>query len=280
MKDKIYYFQEKSNDILDLQDEFTPEEIGIYFILKAAYFKYSGELKEDNLCQRCKFFGDKDKLAAVSKKIFTVTEGSLFNNSWLSEINDIKVRSKKRQDAANERWNPSKPEASEKQTRSKPEANDDIKSQFEKIYKLYNQGKNIKVIPFDKLKAKFQNCLKEITFEELEQNIKDYLQYLSTAEWRKKKAFDAWINSPQFYANDWINEGSDNKTTTDGFCQSLNKLLEQDLIEKLIENQDAVTIKLFSASSYDKWEVIDSRKKNKIKELLNAKFNKKITIKF
>jgi len=224
MKDKIYYFQEKSNDILDLQDEFTPEEIGIYFILKAAYFKYSGELKEDNLCQRCKFFGDKDKLVAVSKKIFTVTEGSLVNNSWLSEINNIKERSKKRQDAANERWNPSKPEASGKQTRSKPEAIDDIKSQFEKIYKLYNQGKNIKVIPFDKLKAKFQNCLKEITFEELEQNIKDYLQYLSTAEWRKKKAFEAWINSPEFYANDWINEGSDVKTSQDPITNKLNQI--------------------------------------------------------
>ena len=30
MKDKIYYFQEKSNDILDLQDELTIEEIGMY----------------------------------------------------------------------------------------------------------------------------------------------------------------------------------------------------------------------------------------------------------
>ena len=45
-KDKIYYFQEKSNDILDLQDELTIEEIGIYFILKAGYFKYAGELKK------------------------------------------------------------------------------------------------------------------------------------------------------------------------------------------------------------------------------------------
>ena len=47
-KDKIYYFQEKSNDILDLQDELTIEEIGIYLILKAGYFKYAGELKKEN----------------------------------------------------------------------------------------------------------------------------------------------------------------------------------------------------------------------------------------
>lgn len=118
MKDKIYYFQEKSNDILDLQDEFSPEEIGIYFILKAAYFKYSGELREDNLCQRCKFFGDKNKLAAVSRKIFTTAEGLLINNSWLSEINDIKVRSEKRRLAANERW--SNEDKKPKKTQSKP----------------------------------------------------------------------------------------------------------------------------------------------------------------
>ena len=69
MKDKIYYFQEKSNDILDLQDDFTAEEIGIYFILKAAYFKYAGEIKKDNICQRCKFFGDKALLDKMVKII-------------------------------------------------------------------------------------------------------------------------------------------------------------------------------------------------------------------
>ena len=86
MKDKIYYFQEKSNDILDLQDELTIEEIGMYFILKAAYFKYAGELKKSNLCQRCKFFGDKSKLEALANKLFTTDDDLMINNSWLSEI--------------------------------------------------------------------------------------------------------------------------------------------------------------------------------------------------
>lgn len=104
MKEKIYYFQEKSNDILDLQDEFSVEEIGVYFILKAAYFKYSGDLKEDNLRQRCKFFGDIDKLEIVKKKIFEVKEGRLINSAWLSEVEDIKERSEKRRLAALEKW--------------------------------------------------------------------------------------------------------------------------------------------------------------------------------
>lgn len=118
MKDKIYYFQEKSNDVLDLQDEFTPEEIGIIFILKAAYFKYAGELKKDNLCQRCKFFGDKEKLILVAGKIFEFQEDLLISNSWLSEINNIKERSEKRKAAADERWKkenkPKKPKATKK----------------------------------------------------------------------------------------------------------------------------------------------------------------------
>jgi uncharacterized protein YdaU (DUF1376 family) len=188
MKDKIYYFQEKSNDILDLQDEFTPEEIGIYFILKAAYFKYSGELREDNLCQRCKFFGDKDKLVAVSKKIFTVTEGSLVNNSWLSEINNIKERSKKRQDAANERWNPSKPEASGKQTRSKPEAIDDTKSQFESFWNLY--GKKLSRPDAEK---KFKAALNKDSFENIIAGLEKYIKARSpdSQYWKNPST---WLN--------------------------------------------------------------------------------------
>lgn len=219
MKDKIYYYQEKSNDILDLQDEFTVEEIGIYSILKAAYFKYSGELKEVNLCQRCKFFGNKETLLLVAKKLFESEGGYLINKSWLSEINNIKERSEKRRLAAEERWKKErkKKEAKDKQKISKSEGNKDeeckskLESQFEEIYRLYNKEKNLKVIPFDKLKSKFQSCLKDVTFEELKQSINDYLEYLSTETWRKKKAFDAWINSPEFYANDWKNESKEGK---------------------------------------------------------------------
>lgn len=120
MKEKIYYFQEKSNDILDLQDDFTAEEIGMLFILKAAYFKYSGELKEENLCQRCKFFGDKEKLILLTKKIFCLVDGVLTNQKWLAEISGIKERSEKRANAANTRWGKTK---KPKKTPSKPQVN-------------------------------------------------------------------------------------------------------------------------------------------------------------
>lgn len=86
--------------------------------------------------------------------------------------------------------------------------NDDnnIENQFERIYRLFNKGKKLKVIPFDRLKTKFENCLKTTTFEELEKNVNNYLDYLSIATWRKKKAFEAWINSSECFANDWIAE--------------------------------------------------------------------------
>jgi uncharacterized protein YdaU (DUF1376 family) len=117
-KDKIYYFQEKSNDILDLQDELTTEEIGIYFILKAGYFKYSGELTKENIYQRCKFFGDKIKMDSMISKLFDLQDGLLVNSNWLSEINSIKQLSEKRKQIAEKRWN----EEGLKQKGSKSEA--------------------------------------------------------------------------------------------------------------------------------------------------------------
>ena len=103
-KDKIYYFQEKSNDILDLQDELTVEEIGIYFILKAGYFKYAGDLKKENANQRCKFFGDINKFNLMISKLFDQVDGLLVNKSWLSEVKGIKALSEKRKEIAESRW--------------------------------------------------------------------------------------------------------------------------------------------------------------------------------
>ncbi len=121
----------------------------------------------------------------------------------------------------------------------------EILEKFEKIYKAFNEGKNIKVIPFDKLKIKFENCLKEITFEELEKNVTDYLDYLKIADWRKKKAFDAWINSSESYANDWINEKRielekkkviipTESNINQILCDFVNKIAKHTLITKII----------------------------------------------
>lgn len=140
-KDKIYYFQEKSNDILDLQDELNAEEIGIYFILKAGYFKYSGELKKENANQRCKFFGDINKFNSMIAKLFDEVDGLLVNNSWLSEINGIKDLSKKRKEIAESRWKTEqdKKEAKKKQTKSKSKANLIIESELESINPVYKE---------------------------------------------------------------------------------------------------------------------------------------------
>lgn len=133
-KDKIYYFQEKSNDILDLQDDLTTEEIGIYFILKAGYYKYSGELTKENIYQRCKFFGDKAKMDLMVSKIFDLQDELLINNNWLSEINGIKQLSKKRKEIAEKRWSEEalKEEKKTKKTKNKQELSDDgiIKEQL------------------------------------------------------------------------------------------------------------------------------------------------------
>lgn len=169
MKEKIYYFQEKSNDILDLQDDFTAEEIGMLFILKAAYFKYSGELKEENLCQRCKFFGDKEKLILLTKKIFCLVDGVLTNQKWLAEISGIKERSEKRANAANTRWgktkNPKRTQSEPKQTQSV------IETQFESFWNLYD-----KKTGRPDAEKKFKAALKKDTFENIIAGLERYIK--------------------------------------------------------------------------------------------------------
>ena len=131
---------------------------------------------------------------------------------------------------------------SEKDNKSKKET----EIQFDKIYRLFNQGKTIRIIPFEKYKTRFNDCLKNISFEELEENIKNYLAYLAlpSESWRSKKAFEAWINSSEFYANDWKNEKYDNKKTVE---TNLNAPLV-DYINKICKHT-AVTSISVSASN-------------------------------
>lgn len=129
-KDKIYYFQEKSNDILDLQDELNSEEIGIYFILKAGYFKYAGELKKENANQRCKFFGDINKFNLMIDRLFDVDNGLLVNNAWLSEINGIKVLSEKRKEIAKSRWEAEQQKKDPKPKKTQPVNHNSIYKQL------------------------------------------------------------------------------------------------------------------------------------------------------
>lgn len=141
-KDKIYYFQEKSNDILDLQDELTVEEIGIYFILKAGYFKYSGELRKENANQRCKFFGDIEKFNLMISKLFDQIDGLLVNKSWLSEINGIKALSEKRKEIAESRWKTQQVKKEIKEKEIKPKSKLFIKPTVDEIKNYCFERKN------------------------------------------------------------------------------------------------------------------------------------------
>ena len=89
------------------------------------------------------------------------------------------------------------------------------KEAFEEIYKSFSPEKNFKVIPYDKNRTRFDNCVKQLGgVNQLRNQINDYKAYLAIATWRKRKAFSAWINDPSDYANDWVAdmEQENNKT--------------------------------------------------------------------
>lgn len=211
MKDKIYYFQEKSNDILDLQDELTIEEIGMYFILKAAYFKNFGELTENNLVQRCRFFGDKEKLMELARKLFEFKEGNLVNNSWLSQIKGIKEKSDERKKAANIRWQKDqevkdhKPKKPKKTQDNPPKPNGllvNIEDQFEEFWNLYNYKKGK-----PKALAAYKICIKKTTHQQILEGVKKYNETKGT-ESKYWKHPTTWLN-----AESWNDEYSTESKT-------------------------------------------------------------------
>jgi len=201
-KDKIYYFQEKSNDILDLQDEFTIEEIGIYFILKAAYFKYVGELKKENVCQRCKYFGNLEKFNQMILKLFDEIDGNLINKSWLSEINDIKDRSEKRKNAANERWNkPKKTKKNPTIIQDNPQEPNGLDPQFEKFWQSYIPVKTkdgfIQKGSKQKAEIAFNKAIKKNPIDKIMKALESYLRYCSENQ-RFTKNVVTWLNDANF----------------------------------------------------------------------------------
>jgi hypothetical protein len=170
-----------------------------------------------------------------------------------------------------------------KELKEREEVNN-LKSQFEEIYRLYNQGKNLKVIPFDKQKAKFQNCLKKISFDELKQNIEDYLKYLSTATWRQKKSFDAWINSSEFFANDWKSEGAlsgNDNLTLSSLIVKLNSIAGKQLFTKTEISYDDVVLKCESSALAKEARELSQDIKDEIKkEVLIAHPGKNLRVSY
>lgn len=247
MKDKIYYFQEKSNDILDLQDEFTAEEIGIYFILKAAYFKYSGELKEDNLCQRCKFFGDKDKLLQVAKKIFDFMDGILVNTSWLSEIGDIKERSEKRKLAALERWSKNK----EKKPKPKPKPKPKNKPTLQDVQ--------------DYCKERNSNV-----------DAKKFFDYYSAGDWKDAKGNQVknWKQKLLTWESKTTNENRPESNTNQHTVDFINKMIGHSLITQIIiSSPNKAQIWFNSPNDFKKYQNLDIDLRSKVKEKITEELN-------
>lgn len=266
MKEKIYYFQEKSNDILDLQDDFTAEEIGMLFILKAAYFKYSGELKEENLCQRCKFFGDKEKLVALTKKIFVLTDGVLINQKWLEEIEGIKERSEKRADAANVRWNkrnkkPKKP----KITQLEPKETQSVLPDFvsRELWESYAEMRAAKKKPLTERAIK-------LTLRDLEKFETRQKGFANLALENAIKGSWQGVFEPKDY------QPSQQQKPTDSLATQINQLIGQDLIEKVYEttrdDEKVTEVKFITMHDRDKWLKLSDETKQQAKAIILAKF--------
>lgn len=219
--DNIFYFQEKSQDILNLGLRFSFEEIGFYLTFRAAYFFHKGKIPANRVLQFCRVFDCQDKFVYFVKNTFQEVEGFFICQSFDEEIRNIEEKSKKRKNAIKSRWHSTNENTNEdtivsdlnilnnkhKTLNTKQETlSKKLKEDFERIYRLYNSDKKIKVIPFDKLLNRFQNALQKVDVGELEENVLTYLKYLKVAMWRKKKDFESWINSSEFYANDWAAE--------------------------------------------------------------------------
>ena len=301
-KDPLIHFPFYINQYQGLLAGYSFLEKGAFIALLCVYLSEDGQIPQEpaKLFRKAGAFGEDEQLALSSVKDEVLRVGLEIIKS------QKKIREKSREKAskaAKQRWSaidaPSNATSiqqamleechteTEKETETEKDINinkrEELKSQFEEIYRLYNQGKNLKVIPFDKQKAKFQNCLKEISFGELKQNIGDYLKYLTTANWRQKKSFEAWINSSEFFANDWKSEGNQSTgkslPTQDSFCQSLNQSIGQDLI-KSVSDGELVSIRLNGASANDKWDALKQEVKENILAKVKAKFGKETKITF
>lgn len=160
---------------------------------------------------------------------------------------------------------------------SKSDNKNELEDNFERIYKLYNSDKKIKVIPFDKLKNQFKAALSKVSITELEENVLAYLAYLKTALWRKKKDFAAWINSSEFYANDWLAEikQENNQIATqsnkfESLTLFVNNLIGHTLIESIsVSPSNKAVLKFKSKTEFDKFVSLEENFKNQAKKKIS-----------
>jgi hypothetical protein len=108
MTNNILYYQEHINDVLDLQEEFSIEEIGLLYIIKVAYIKKRGQVEESKILQYCRYYGNKElffkTLNKFCDKIEIDNKSFFINKSWDEEIKRIEGISEKAKKMANARW--------------------------------------------------------------------------------------------------------------------------------------------------------------------------------
>jgi hypothetical protein len=92
-QDNIFYFQEVSQDILNLSLRFSYEEIGFYLTFKAAYIFHKGKVPYSKINQFCRVFNDQEKFTNFIKNNFKIEGDFVISESFNNEIDFIAKKS-------------------------------------------------------------------------------------------------------------------------------------------------------------------------------------------
>ena len=97
--DNIFYYQEISQDILNLTLENSFEEIGFFCIFKASYFFHKGKIPTEKLLQYCRVFDKQKEFENYVKNNFEIKNKFYYLKEFDEQIKLIEDKSKQRQKA-------------------------------------------------------------------------------------------------------------------------------------------------------------------------------------
>lgn len=163
------------------------------------------ELERNGFITRTSICNEKDR--KIKTRYISICDTICSNMSKSSN-------SQKRQDhiVKNEQYNSNLTDSNNNPTDSKKINKKDFIShaEFAEIYKLYNP--TCRVIP-DINSISFKRVNKAVKAlgdtNTLKNAIKAYLDHLKHEQWKNKKGFDAFFNSPEHYGKDWSSEIKD-----------------------------------------------------------------------
>lgn len=101
--DNIFYYQEKTQQILDLTLKYNFEEIGFFSIFKATYFLHKGKIPCDKLFQFCRVFDRQNEFKNWVENFAEIKNGFYKKKDFDLEIKSIEDKSKSKRDNANSR---------------------------------------------------------------------------------------------------------------------------------------------------------------------------------